>query len=170
MRSSAVPAAERVTSLDVVRGVALYGVMAMNLVVDGFRVSFFERFLPETTPKPWLDRVVENFLLACVRSQSLRAFLVLVRNRIGDPVRSAPARSAHSAPRTAARRTAYHRHHSFGLHLERRHPDGIRGGGICCLTFPFWASFAPGYGQYLPSCLLRGISGNHADSRRHVVS
>jgi len=71
MRSSAVPPAERVTSLDVVRGVALYGVMAMNLVVDGFRVSLFERFLPETTPKPWLDQVVENFLLA---SFDLKAF------------------------------------------------------------------------------------------------
>src|SRR5262245_13083770 len=77
MRSSAVPPAERVTSVDVVRGVALYGVMAMNLVLDGFRVSIFERFLPETTPKPWLDRAVENFLLAALDTKAFALFSFL---------------------------------------------------------------------------------------------
>ena len=77
MRPSAVAPAERITSLDVVRGVALYGVMAMNLVVDGFRVSIFERFLPETTPKPWLDRAVENFLLAAFDLKAFALFSFL---------------------------------------------------------------------------------------------
>ena len=77
MRTSAVPPTERIASLDVVRGVALYGVMAMNLVVDGFRVSIFERFLPETTPKPWLDRVVENFLLTALDLKAFALFSFL---------------------------------------------------------------------------------------------
>ena len=37
--------ADRIAAIDIVRGVALFGVMAIN-VVTIFRVSIFERFLP----------------------------------------------------------------------------------------------------------------------------
>ena len=35
---------ERIDAIDALRGVALFGVLAMNLVM-GFRVSIFEQFL-----------------------------------------------------------------------------------------------------------------------------
>ena len=39
--------ADRVDAIDIVRGIALYGVMAVNLVTE-FRVSIFQQFLPPT--------------------------------------------------------------------------------------------------------------------------
>ena len=43
--------AERIDAIDVLRGIALLGVVAMN-VVTKFRVSIFERFLfPKPAPR-----------------------------------------------------------------------------------------------------------------------
>ena len=44
--------AERIDAIDVLRGIALLGVVAMNVVTE-FRVSIFERFL---FPKPHYRR------------------------------------------------------------------------------------------------------------------
>ena len=49
---------ERIGAIDILRGVALFGVLAVNLVTE-FRVSIFQQFLP---PEPGLgrwDRLVE---------------------------------------------------------------------------------------------------------------
>ena len=48
-RSGPVNPSDRVYSIDALRGVALLGVLAMNLVME-FRVSIFERFLPAGRP------------------------------------------------------------------------------------------------------------------------
>lgn len=50
--------ADRVDSIDVVRGVALFGVMAINLLSD-FRESIFQQFLPPLSEARAADRVTE---------------------------------------------------------------------------------------------------------------
>lgn len=45
---AAVPPQERLAAIDILRGLALFGVMAVNIVTE-FRVSIFQQFLP---PKP----------------------------------------------------------------------------------------------------------------------
>jgi uncharacterized protein len=50
--------ADRVDSLDVVRGVALLGVMAINLLTS-FRESIFQQFLPPVSPLRAADRMTE---------------------------------------------------------------------------------------------------------------
>lgn len=61
-RTEAPPAApvvpaERVDAIDVVRGVALFGVMAINLLTE-FRESIFQQFLPPLAESP-ADRVTD---------------------------------------------------------------------------------------------------------------
>lgn len=51
--------ADRVESIDVVRGVALFGVMAMNLLTT-FRESIFQQFLPRIIPSGAADRMTET--------------------------------------------------------------------------------------------------------------
>ncbi len=47
------PAPDRLVAIDILRGLALFGVMAINLVFE-FRVSIFAQFLPyqRGTPVP----------------------------------------------------------------------------------------------------------------------
>jgi uncharacterized protein len=45
MPSTPVSPSERIDAIDVLRGIALLGVLAVN-VVSEFRVSIFEQFLP----------------------------------------------------------------------------------------------------------------------------
>ena len=40
---------ERIDAIDVLRGIALFGVMAINIMME-FRVSIFEQFLVAKTP------------------------------------------------------------------------------------------------------------------------
>src|SRR3954465_10977862 len=70
--------AERIDAIDVLRGLALLGVVAMN-VVTIFRVSIFERFL---FPKPPLsfssiDSAVETILMLAVDLKALALFSLL---------------------------------------------------------------------------------------------
>jgi uncharacterized protein len=61
---------DRLAAIDILRGIALFGVMAINLVFE-FRVSIFEQLLP---PVQWgapLDQAIANFLDAAI---SLKAF------------------------------------------------------------------------------------------------
>ena len=44
------PSAERIDAIDVLRGIALFGVMAINVVME-FRISIFDQFL---APGCWL--------------------------------------------------------------------------------------------------------------------
>ena len=69
---------ERIDAIDVLRGLALLGVVAMN-VVTIFRVSIFERFL---FPKPHLsfssiDSAVETILMLAVDLKALALFSLL---------------------------------------------------------------------------------------------
>jgi uncharacterized protein len=63
-------ATDRLASLDILRGLALFGVMAINLVFE-FRVSIFEQFLSLRKAASPLDSAIETFLDDFI---SLKAF------------------------------------------------------------------------------------------------
>jgi uncharacterized protein len=67
---------DRLAAVDVLRGIALFGVMAINLVFE-FRVSIFARFLPASEAASPLDRAVETFLLRAVDSKAFALFSLL---------------------------------------------------------------------------------------------
>ena len=74
--SGPISSAERIEAIDVLRGIALLGVVAMNVVTE-FRVSIFERFL---FPKPALspvDGAVETVLMLAVDLKALALFSLL---------------------------------------------------------------------------------------------
>jgi uncharacterized protein len=48
----------RIIAIDVLRGVALFGVLCVNLINE-FRVSIFQQFLPASTDGSWLDHAVQ---------------------------------------------------------------------------------------------------------------
>jgi uncharacterized protein len=69
---------ERIDAIDVLRGIALLGVLAINVVME-FRVSIFEQFL---FPKPPLsfssiDSALETILTLAVESKALALFSLL---------------------------------------------------------------------------------------------
>jgi uncharacterized protein len=68
--------AERIDAIDVLRGVALLGVLAMNVVTE-FRVSIFERFLPQKPPASPIDSAVETILMLAVDLKALALFSLL---------------------------------------------------------------------------------------------
>ncbi|MGO4504609.1 MULTISPECIES: DUF418 domain-containing protein [unclassified Dyella] len=48
----------RIVAIDVLRGAALFGVLCVNLINE-FRVSIFQQFLPASTDGSWLDHAVQ---------------------------------------------------------------------------------------------------------------
>lgn len=48
----------RIIAIDVLRGVALFGVLCVNLINE-FRVSIFQQFLPASAGGSWLDHAVQ---------------------------------------------------------------------------------------------------------------
>jgi uncharacterized protein len=67
---------ERIDAIDVLRGLALLGVVAIN-VVNEFRVSIFEQFLsqkPSTSP---IDSAIEAILTLAVEMKALALFSLL---------------------------------------------------------------------------------------------
>src|SRR5205807_2694084 len=54
------PATDRIEAIDALRGLALFGVLIINLVTE-FRVSIFEQFLAH--PSSSFDRVLEGLLM-----------------------------------------------------------------------------------------------------------
>ncbi|MDA9400935.1 permease [Bradyrhizobium sp. CCBAU 25338] len=67
---------ERFDAIDVLRGLALFGVLAMNIVTI-FRVSFYAPFLPNAEPAGPLDRVVAAVLTVAVDWKALALFSLL---------------------------------------------------------------------------------------------
>ena len=67
---------ERIDAIDVLRGIALFGVLAMNIVTV-FRVSIFAQFLPDTEPAGALDRAVSAVLEVAVDFKALALFSLL---------------------------------------------------------------------------------------------
>ena len=69
-------ASQRIDAIDVLRGLALFGVLAMNIVTI-FRVSIFAQFLPDTAPASTLDRWVAGVLTVAVDFKALALFSLL---------------------------------------------------------------------------------------------
>src|SRR5689334_4800918 len=67
---SLAPLEERLIALDILRGIALFGVMAINLVFE-FRVSIFEQFVLPPAFASSLDGAIARFLDEAI---SLKAF------------------------------------------------------------------------------------------------
>jgi uncharacterized protein len=74
--SAPVNPTERIDAIDVLRGIALFGVLAIN-VVNEFRVSIFEEFLPVANTTGTLDRAVQTFLTMAVELKAMALFSLL---------------------------------------------------------------------------------------------
>lgn len=68
--------AERIDAIDVLRGIALLGVLAINVVTE-FRVSIFEQFLAGKPPASPLDQAVETILTLAVEMKAFALFSLL---------------------------------------------------------------------------------------------
>jgi uncharacterized protein len=66
----------RIDGIDALRGIALLGVLAINLVTE-FRVSIFQQFLSVGHPTSSLDRAVEAFLTIAVDMKAFALFSLL---------------------------------------------------------------------------------------------
>jgi len=75
--SFAVSPSSRIDALDAARGVALFGVLAVN-VVTAFRVSIFQQFLPnQYADAGTLDGVAERFVYFALDMKSFSLFSIL---------------------------------------------------------------------------------------------
>jgi uncharacterized protein len=68
--------AERIDAIDVLRGIALFGVMAINITTI-FRVSIFEKFLSRKTLTSPLDHAVGTILTLAIDLKALALFSLL---------------------------------------------------------------------------------------------
>jgi uncharacterized protein len=67
---------QRIEALDVLRGLALFGVIAINVVFE-FRVDIFEQFLPATGKVAFIDRALKDVLAAAVELKAFALFSLL---------------------------------------------------------------------------------------------
>lgn len=67
---------ERIDAIDVLRGLALLGVLAINVVME-FRVSIFEQFLFPKPPASPINGVVGTILTLAVESKAFALFSLL---------------------------------------------------------------------------------------------
>jgi uncharacterized protein len=67
---------DRLDAVDIVRGVALYGVMAVNVVTE-FRVSIFQQFLPSDAAVTGANRFVASFVSYGLESKAFSLFSIL---------------------------------------------------------------------------------------------
>lgn len=68
---------ERIESIDAIRGIALFGVLMVNLLTE-FRVSIFQHFfLPDTEGLGGTDRAVERFVEVALESKAFCLFSLL---------------------------------------------------------------------------------------------
>jgi uncharacterized protein len=72
----AMPVSARIEAVDILRGLALFGVLAINLDTE-FRVTFFEQFLPLPEFVP-VDRAVAGFLKAAIEFKAFSLFSLLL--------------------------------------------------------------------------------------------
>jgi uncharacterized protein len=63
----------RIEGIDVLRGLALFGVLAINIVFE-FRVSIFEQFLPTPDGASAIDRALEDVLPGAIELKALALF------------------------------------------------------------------------------------------------
>jgi uncharacterized protein len=74
--SGPVHRADRIHALDTLRGVALFGVLTINLVYS-FRVSLFEQFMPTSDAASWIDQVTDIFLFLAIQTKAKALFALL---------------------------------------------------------------------------------------------
>jgi uncharacterized protein len=74
--ASPLPGIDRLASIDILRGIALFGVMAINVTTE-FRVSIFQQFLPADRTAAPLDRIVEIILDHAVAMKAFALFSLL---------------------------------------------------------------------------------------------
>jgi uncharacterized protein len=67
---------QRIEAIDVLRGLALFGVIAINVVFE-FRVDIFEQFLPASGTLPAIDRALKDALIAAVELKAFALFSFL---------------------------------------------------------------------------------------------
>src|SRR5204863_120062 len=67
---------DRILAIDIVRGIALFGVMAINVTTE-FRVSIFEQFLHDWIDGGWLDCALHLFLMIGVNLKAFALFSLL---------------------------------------------------------------------------------------------
>ena len=75
-RAGPIAPSDRIVAIDIVRGIALFGVMAINIATV-FRVSIFERFLPARVDGTWLDRALYSILMAGIDLKAFALFSLL---------------------------------------------------------------------------------------------
>jgi uncharacterized protein len=67
---------QRIDGIDILRGLALFGVMAINVVFE-FRVSIFEQLLPDAGSGSAFDRALKHVLTAAVEMKAFALFSLL---------------------------------------------------------------------------------------------
>ena len=75
-RAGPIAPSDRIAAIDIVRGIALFGVMAIN-VATIFRVSIFEQFLPDGGDGTWLDRTLYWILMIGIDLKAFALFSLL---------------------------------------------------------------------------------------------
>ena len=73
---SPVPPGQRISSIDVTRAIALFGVLAVNLITE-FRVSLFQQFLAPLAGGTWWDRAVETAVSVGLELKAFALFSIL---------------------------------------------------------------------------------------------
>jgi uncharacterized protein len=71
-----IPASKRIEAIDVLRGLALFGVIAIHVVFE-FRESIFQQFLPATGQASLIDSALKAFLSAAVELKAFALFSFL---------------------------------------------------------------------------------------------
>src|SRR5436305_224532 len=74
--ASPIAPSDRIAAIDIVRGIALFGVMAIN-VTTMFRASIFERFLPARSDGGGLDRELYSILMIGIDLKAFALFSLL---------------------------------------------------------------------------------------------
>lgn len=67
---------DRILAIDIVRGIALFGVMAINVTTE-FRISIFEQFLHDRIDGVWLDRALHSVLMVGFNLKAFALFSLL---------------------------------------------------------------------------------------------
>src|ERR1041384_1168402 len=75
-RAGPIAPSDRIAAIDIVRGIALFGVMAIN-VTTVFRVSIFEQFLPDQGDGAALDRALYWILMVGIDLKAFALFSLL---------------------------------------------------------------------------------------------
>ena len=74
--TTGLPPHERYEPIDILRGIALFGVLIVNLV-NAFRVSIFQQFLTPSEHLTWLNSFLEKFISNAIEMKAFAIFSFL---------------------------------------------------------------------------------------------